>query len=120
VNFVELLSDVMYSDSKDVVDALADFLESVLSARAVSEGRMTQACRILQVDASYFEAQITMERLESIETAEMEGIVEELVTAIGLQRFRFLDRQEQGESLERIGPVTRFKAEFAAPYTRFE
>lgn len=89
----------MYSDSRLVVDALAGLIEAVVErhqAPTVSDERMTQVRYIMQVDEVSFKTNITKEHLVTIESKEMASILEELVSAIGLQRFRFLDRQKSG------------------------
>lgn len=91
----------MYSDSRAVIDALAEFIEASCQGagrgEAISEGRMNQVRHIIQVDESAFQANFTAEQLEMIETKEMGAVVEELAFAIGLQRVRFVSRQEQGK-----------------------
>ena len=95
----------MYSDSRLVLDALADLIESVMERHqvvAVSERRMTQVRYIMQVaDEADFRQRITPADLVQIESKEMAVILEELVSAIGLQRFRFSDRQTSGTSQHR-------------------
>jgi hypothetical protein len=87
----------MYSDSPSVVDALAALVESiVVTEKPVSEDQMTQARYIIQVDKSLFQSRFTPEQLQTIETKEMAGIVEDLLSAVGLQRFRFTERQNKG------------------------
>lgn len=90
----------MYSDSREVIDALAEFVESACQGagrEAISEARMNQVRHIIQVDESAFQANFTAEQLETIETKEMGAVVGELAFAIGLQRVRFTTRQEQGK-----------------------
>ena len=105
VDIVATLSDAMYSDSRLVLDALADLIESVMERHqvvAVSERRMTQVRYIMQVaDEADFRQRITPADLVQIESKEMAVILEELVSAIGLQRFRFSDRQTSGTSQHR-------------------
>jgi hypothetical protein len=89
----------MYSDSRLVLDALAEFMESVMERHqvvTVSPQRMTQVRYIMQVDEDSFRSNITAEQLVAIESKEMALILEELVSSIGLQRFRFADRQSSG------------------------
>ncbi len=89
----------MYSDSRQVVDALAEFMECVMERHqvvAVSKQRMTQVRYIMQVDEDSFRTHITAEQLVAIESKEMAVILDELVSSIGLQRFRFADRQTNG------------------------
>jgi hypothetical protein len=97
---VVTLSDAMYSDSRLVLDALADLVECVMERHqvtTVSERRMTQVRYIMQVeDEEDFRQRITAADLVQIESKEMAVILEELVSAIGLQRFRFSDRQDSG------------------------
>ena len=97
---MDTLNDAMYSDSPLVVDALAEFMESVMERHrvvaTVSQERMTQVRYIMQVDEDSFRSHITAEQLVAIECKEMTVILEELVSSIGLQRFRFSDRQSIG------------------------
>ena len=90
----------MYSDSKDVVDALAELVEACVSededAPVVLEERMTQVRYLLQVDEVSFQSNFSAEQLNLIESKEMSAIVDDLVSAIGLQRFRFTERQNNG------------------------
>ena len=96
---LDIMSDAMYSDSKLVVDALAELIEAVVErheAPSVSDERMTQVRYIMQVDEASFRSNISPEQLVIIESKEMASILEELISAIGLQRFRFVDRQTRG------------------------
>lgn len=96
---MDVLSDAMYSDSGLVVEALAEFMEHVVERHIhahVSDERMTQVRYIMQVDEASFRSNISSDQLVMIESKEMTGILEEIVSAIGLQRFRFVDRQANG------------------------
>lgn len=92
----------MYSDSKDVVEALAEFIEASVTDNedipTVLEERMTQVRYLLQVDEVSFQSNFSADQLNLIESKEMGAIVHELVSAIGLQRFRFTERQNNGTS----------------------
>ena len=93
----------MYSDSRDVIDALAEFVEASCQGagrEAISEARMNQVRHIMQVDETAFQANFTADQLETIESKEMGAVVEELAFAIGLQRVRFTTRQEEGKKTE--------------------
>ena len=82
-----------------VVDALGELIEAVVDRHqvpTVSEQRMIQTRYIMQVDEASFRSNITTEQLVLIESKEMSSILEELVSAVGLQRFRFVDRQNNG------------------------
>jgi hypothetical protein len=93
---VEVLSDAMYSDSQLVMDAVAELMERVLDTKELSMDRMTQTRYIMEVDEATFQS-ISVADLQRIESKEMNAIVEELVSAIGLQRFRFAERQTNGK-----------------------
>lgn len=111
INIVDVLSDAMYSDSGLVIDALAEFIEAVVEKHqelTVSDEHMAQVRYIMQVDEESFRTHITKEKLILIESKEMLSILEELCSAIALQRFRFADRQNSGDesvcrNLARIG-----------------
>jgi hypothetical protein len=91
----------MYSDSRFVIDALAEFIETVVQRHqspTVSDEYMTQVRYIMQVDdEASFRSNISPQTLISIESKEMDAILEELISAIGLQRFRFVERQNNGK-----------------------
>jgi len=100
MDIIGLINDTMYSDCHQVVDALAELIEAtvrVADEPAISEGRMNQVRHIVQVDESSFRAQFSPEQLKNIESTEMKGIVDELMSSIGLQRFRFSERQANGK-----------------------
>jgi hypothetical protein len=100
---VGLISDAMYSDSHHVIDALAELIETTVmltDEKTMSEGRRNQVRYIIQVDESTFQEQFSSGQLKAIETKEMEAIVDELISAIGLQRFRFTERQNNGTSTQ--------------------
>ena len=108
INLVDTLNDAMYSDSRLVLDALAELLESALerhhktttavasSSHEQSRSMLTQVRYIMQVDEDSFRSNITADQLLAIESKEMAVILEEFVSSVGLQRFRFSDRQASG------------------------
>lgn len=110
VDFVAVISDALYSDSDLVVEAMAELLEVCIRENGegkVSKARMTQARYIMEVDEDAFRS-ITAEDLFRIEAKEMEDVLTELITAVGLQRIRFTERQAKGDhgvcrNLARIG-----------------
>lgn len=93
---VMVLSDAMYSDSQLVMEAVAELLERVLQTKDLSTDRLTQTRYIMEVDEATFQS-LALSDLQRIETKEMDTIVQELVSAIGLQRLRFAERQTNGE-----------------------
>jgi hypothetical protein len=97
-DFVSIISDALYSDSAHVVEAMSDLLDVCVNCEdegTVSQQRMTQARYIMAVDEDVFRS-ISAEDLYRIEVKEMEEVLGDLVTAIGLQRFRFSERQAKG------------------------
>jgi hypothetical protein len=101
VNIVEILNDAMYSDSHHVIEGLAELIESTVlmsDEKVMSPGRMNQVRYILQVDEVSFQTQFSAQQLKSIESHEMSSIDDELLSAIALQRFRFVERQNKGMS----------------------
>lgn len=105
VDVVAVLSDAMYSGSEQVIDALAELIETTVLVQddtVISLDRMNQVRHIMQVDEETFRARFSPDQLKTIESKEMESIVDELVSAIGMQRFRFSDRQAKGETCMRV------------------
>ena len=99
-DIVGVLNDAMYSDSDEVIESLAEFIETAViisDDNVISKGRMSQVRHIINVDEDTFNAQFSAQLLKTIESREMAGIVEELVSGIGLQRFRFTERQTSGK-----------------------
>lgn len=90
----------MYSDSPAVVDALAAMMENIVlqaQEKPVTEERMNQVRYIIQVDdESLFHSRFSPDQLKTIESKELEAIVEDLLSSVGLQRFRFTERQHIG------------------------
>ena len=97
-DMVDILSDAMYSDSQLVIEAIAELMDRGLAKqeKSVSRDRMIQTRYIMEVDETTFQS-ISVDDLNRIESKEMDSIVLELVSAIGLQRFRFAERQENGK-----------------------
>jgi hypothetical protein len=112
INVVDVLSDAMYSDSHQVVDSLAELIETTVhisDEKVMSTGRMSQVRHIIHVDELSFQAQFTPLQLKTIESHEMVLIVDELLSAIGLQRFRFAERQNNGTHVSRCLPVCVYR-----------
>jgi hypothetical protein len=111
---VNVINDAMYSDSPDVVDALAQLVETLVAGAVetpVPLDRMNQVRHIIQVDEANFQARFSLDQLKIIELKEMEAIVAEIVSAVGLQRFRFLLRQTAGK--KKSPDISRIPCGFA-------
>ena len=121
----------MYSDDPKVVDAIADLLEFVVQQHPprgnqdddyedtamsdssatrksddyyISPARFQQTRFIMGVpDEASFKANVTAQQLHAIESKELGTMLEELASAIALQRFRFVahaaqDAQQQAST----------------------
>lgn len=99
VDVVGIICDTMYSDSSYVIDALAEFIETtvVVDEKVMSTGRMNQVRHILGVDEFEFKSQFSGQQLKAIESREMAIIADEVVSGVGLQRFRFVEREIIGD-----------------------
>jgi hypothetical protein len=120
LNIMDVLNDAMYSDSHAVVDSLADFVETTMqtaSNTVISQGRMNQVRHIIQVDEESFKANFTAEQLKTIETKEMAAIVEEVVSAVGLQRLRFTERRNKGRETMQRGCILKLIVSFQVSNT---
>lgn len=90
INVVSVLSDSMYSDSPLVIEALAELLESATAhddaakstPSATSPFNVHPLAGILPLNGQV--------------NGESQSVMDELVAAIGLQRFRFVERQANG------------------------
>ena len=101
MKFVSIISDALYSDSDLVVEGMAELIDNCVQGNhesRVSDERMTQARYIMEVEEEIFRT-ITAEDLYRIEAKEMQDVLGELVSAVGLQRFRFSERQAKGTKL---------------------
>jgi hypothetical protein len=93
----------MYSDSDLVMDALSDFLETTLQKNAKDQSIFHDLATTSTISVMKDTASIAIPDLAHAEThmesemKERELILTELVSAIGLQRFRFGARLSNGE-----------------------
>jgi len=104
INMIEVISDAMYSDSELVMDALSEFLETLLRRHAEDEvaleglgmgvagGFLPKKLGTLSNSLNNFEQYLTTE------ISERRAILAELISAVGLQRFRFMDRLSNGDT----------------------
>ncbi len=95
----------MYSDSEMIMDSLAEFLETLLRRHTedegVLEGLSVAGSRIIgnisNANANSASSLHNFEQYLNAEITERRSILSELVSAIGLQRFRFNDRLANGK-----------------------
>ncbi len=96
----------MYSDSELVMDALSELLDTLLRQHAedktVLEGLNIAENFLNSKSTSAFQNPATMQKFEQDIQDEMRDrnvILSELVSAVGLQRFRFTSRLSNGTSV---------------------
>lgn len=100
INIIGIFNDAMYSDSPEVIDALAELFEHSVqnhSRNSVSLERIDQVKYIIDVDEALFNQVFSVDQFKLIENREFAVIAGELVSAIGLQRFRYSERQALGK-----------------------
>mmetsp|Transcript_12353 Transcript_12353/g.18525 ORF Transcript_12353/g.18525 Transcript_12353/m.18525 type:complete len:395 (+) Transcript_12353:140-1324(+) len=93
-NIIEVISDALYSNAEVVVDAVADLIETVLGKKMQS---------VIALEKSFQAAPLQLstnpEQAMNDEILARDEILTELISAIGLQRFRFVGRQTIGMKL---------------------
>ena len=104
INIIEVISDALYSDSEIVLDALTELLETLLSRHHheinVQEGLALTGSFLGRNSAGG--AAIVSSQLHDAQhfmlgdEKERNEILSELISAVGLQRFRFLGEQSTG------------------------
>lgn len=102
INIIEAIADALYSNSESTIDAVSDLIETLL--RRDSKGaNVTLGISIVgSVMGNLLPAGVANDLLVAQQvTGEIEKsrivILSELVSAIGLQRFRFAERQTTGD-----------------------
>ena len=92
VDIIEVISDALYSDSEAVIDAAAELLDTLLKRNAEDTATMESLSLVStfmqNASASATNLLQTEEAMKAKE-AERDAILVELVSAVGLQRFRF-------------------------------
>ena len=90
----------MYSDSELVMDALSGLLDTLLRQHAKDESALKGLSIMQGIAAASFGSPDNLLQLEKDLATEAQGrdeILSELVSAIGLQRFRFSSRLSNGK-----------------------
>lgn len=103
INIVETISDVLYSDSELVLSSLVDLLETLLTPQSQQATTLTGMAIAGQwADGNMADKSIAenFQQLGDVLARggeERDDIVMELVSGIGLQKFRFAARLAVGE-----------------------
>ena len=106
VNIISILSDTMYSDSEMIMDSLAEFLETLLLKPSQHETAIegigiagkfmnSQTANSMSNNAAPLQ---NLEQALNAEILKRRTSLSELLSAIGLQRFRFNDRLANGKN----------------------
>ena len=103
VNILEAIADALYSNSEVLIDAVSDLIETLLKLDAkeakvalglsITESVMSHLLPAGASDPLAMAQQVTGENEKS-----RREILSELVSAVGLQRFRFAERQSNGDT----------------------
>ena len=102
INIIEAVADALYSNSESTIDAVSDLIETLLR-RDAKGANVTLGISIAgSVMSNLLPAGVANELLVAQQvTGEIEKlrimILSELVSAVGLQRFRFAERQTTGD-----------------------
>lgn len=103
VNILEAIADALYSNAEVLIDAISDLIETLLLYDA-RDANVTSGISIVgSVMSNCMPAGVSNQLLLAQQaTGEAEKsrvfILSELVSAVGLQRFRFSERQQNGDT----------------------
>ncbi len=95
VNIIEVMSDAMYSDSEMIMDALSEFLDTLLQKQVEDETALESfaiAKSLMNSPTSHLDEFVDAGMEERL------SILSELVSAVGLQRLRVNERLANGMS----------------------
>jgi hypothetical protein len=102
VNILEVIADALYSNSEAAIDAVSDLIETLLRQDAKG-AKVTLGLSIagsvmgnLLPEGAANDMLLAKQVTEEVEKSRI-SILSELVSAVGLQRFRFAERQTNGD-----------------------
>ena len=109
INILETIADALYSDAENVVDAVSDLVDTLLQldsrdanlalgitiAQSVMNGESTASFSML---GGGWDPLMLARKLTEVNEKARIDVLSELVTAVGLQRFRFAESQNNGET----------------------
>lgn len=102
VNILEVISDALYSDSAIVMDSMAELFDTLLRKHQQDLKSMEgfSVVNSFMQRTSIQSPQVLKETQQMMnnEQAQRETILAELITAVGLQRFRFMSCQNRGDT----------------------
>lgn len=101
IDIVTVLTDLMYSDSSRVLDALAEAFESLIRHTMVSSADIN--CKEGSDSHGMINGNSHMELDTSqpiLQPGDMDVIIFELASSVGMQRFRFMERHNTGKGID--------------------
>ena len=102
INILEAIADALYSNAEVMIDAVSDLIETLLDRDAEGSNVTLGVSITSSVMSTWFQGGVPDQlRLAQQMTEENEKsrltILSELVSAVGMQRFRFVERQSNGK-----------------------
>jgi hypothetical protein len=98
---LEAIADALYSNSEQVIDAVSDLIESLLRidsfGNSVSSG--LSIVRAVMSNASSTNNLLLAQQVAGENVYARMSILAELISAVGLQRLRFSERQAKGKKI---------------------
>ena len=100
INILEAIADSLYSNSEQVIDAVSDLIETILKidsmSNQVSSG-LSIAQAVLSSTALGSNSLLLAQQVAADNNKARISILAELVSAVGLQRLRFMERQQKSK-----------------------
>jgi len=100
INILEAIADSLYSNSEQVIDAVSDLIDTILKidsmSNQVSSG-LSIAQAVLSSTALGSNSLLLAQQVAADNTKARISILAELVSAVGLQRLRFMERQQKND-----------------------
>ena len=98
---MDAISDALYSDSDCVLDSMTELLETLLNRHSHEmDKRESMSLLVNFMKVEHQTSPSSLHQFEdhiNEENEQEDTILSELISAIGLQRFRFGERQSKGE-----------------------
>lgn len=96
---MEAIADALYSNSEQVIDAVSDLIDTILKIDSMSDNvssgiSITQSVMSAALSSNSL---LLAKQVAEDNTKARISILSELVSAVGLQRLRFTERQHKGK-----------------------
>jgi len=93
-SILEAIANALYSNSNIIIDAVSDLIETLLTHDA-NEASLSLG---MSIAGSFMSNLQVAQQVTSENESSRIQILSELVSAVGLQRFRFQERQQEGDT----------------------